>query len=764
LLVSCLVGVLIFSSGLPFRAPASDRVERLAALGRVWTTVRYSHPYLAYRDIDWDAPLIAAIPKVIAAQDTGGYAAAVQGMLEALDDPPTRVTGPSPASGPPSPASDPGDGDPRIERLDDGVLVLHLTRTSGLNDVRHVMNRLQPELPRLGQAPGVIVDLRVRGAGSPGTAVRAVLNAIGPSLLSRAVPSASIRTWVHSGYRPQTGGSSGGYFSALQTTMGELIDPAPGVRTKRVAFLISPSSPVAPVAWALQHAGDAVVVAEGGFSEAQVAPTIGISLGEGFTARVRTGELMYGDQAGMRPDLVVPLPAGTGTTDHATEGALAFVRGGPRPAAAGNAPPATQALWRPDKTYPEMTYPPLEYRLLAVYRLWGTINAFFPYKHLLTKDWDAVLPEFISKIEAASDAREYALTIAEMATRMEDTHAGVSRSPELTGFLGEAAPPLVLRYVEDVPVVIGLLDVTAAQTAGVAPGDIVLQVDGEDAAVRAARIGRYLAASNPGAHRNKISRHLLGGPDGSTAAITLRTQQKGITRVTMTRSRAYLQPPAPRPGEAVRILDGNIGYADLVRVTVPQVDQMFETLRRTRAIVFDMRGYPNGTAWTIAPRINTNNARDAAMFLRPMLDGGNGTMKTTFLQPIPPTTRWKYTGPTLMLIDERAISQAEHTGLFFEAANGTTFIGMPTAGANGDVTRLSLPGGLLVGFTGHDVRHADGRQLQKVGLTPHVTAAPTIAGIREGRDEVLEAALRHVEAALERTTRRSRGGGAPLQR
>jgi C-terminal processing protease CtpA/Prc len=117
-----------------------------------------------------------------------------------------------------------------------------------------------------------------------------------------------------------------------------------------------------------------------------------------------------------------------------------------------------------------------------------------------------------------------------------------------------------------------------------------------------------------------------------------------------------------------------------------------------------------------------------------------------------------------MLIDERAISQAEHTGLFFEAANGTTFIGMPTAGANGDVTRLSLPGGLLVGFTGHDVRHADGRQLQKVGLTPHVTVAPTIAGIRAGRDQVLEAALRHVKAALERTTRRSRGGGAPLQR
>jgi hypothetical protein len=44
-----------------------------------------------------------------------------------------------------------------------------------------------------------------------------------------------------------------------------------------------------------------------------------------------------------------------------------------------------------------------------------------------------------------------------------------------------------------------------------------------------------------------------------------------------------------------------------------------------------------------------------------------------------------------MLIDDRAISQAEHTGLFFEAAAGTVFIGTPTAGANGDVTRSSCP-------------------------------------------------------------------------
>jgi C-terminal processing protease CtpA/Prc len=97
-----------------------------------------------------------------------------------------------------------------------------------------------------------------------------------------------------------------------------------------------------------------------------------------------------------------------------------------------------------------------------------------------------------------------------------------------------------------------------------------------------------------------------------------------------------------------------------------------------------------------------------------------------------------------MLIDERAISQAEHTGLFLEAANGTKFIGSPTAGANGDVTSFCVPGGIWISFTGQAVRHADGRQLQRVGLQPDIAVRPTLKGIRAGKDEVLERAVEYL--------------------
>ncbi len=119
---------------------------------------------------------------------------------------------------------------------------------------------------------------------------------------------------------------------------------------------------------------------------------------------------------------------------------------------------------------------------------------------------------------------------------------------------------------------------------------------------------------------------------------------------------------------------------------------------------------------------------------------------TTFLQPPAAGPACAlYTGRVAVLIDDRAISQSEHTCLFLEAAAGATFVGAPTHGSNGDITVMRLPGGLRMSFTGQAVRHADGRQLQQLGIQPTIPAAPTIAGVRAGRDEVLERAVRWID-------------------
>src|SRR4029453_9296646 len=69
--------------------------ERLAGLGRVWGAIKFFHPFLAYRAIDWDGALIKAIPAVKTARTAAEYRAAISGMLEVLSDPATTAELPS---------------------------------------------------------------------------------------------------------------------------------------------------------------------------------------------------------------------------------------------------------------------------------------------------------------------------------------------------------------------------------------------------------------------------------------------------------------------------------------------------------------------------------------------------------------------------------------------------------------------------------------------------------------------------------------------
>jgi C-terminal processing protease CtpA/Prc len=47
-------------------------------------------------------------------------------------------------------------------------------------------------------------------------------------------------------------------------------------------------------------------------------------------------------------------------------------------------------------------------------------------------------------------------------------------------------------------------------------------------------------------------------------------------------------------------------------------------------------------------------------------------------------------------------------------------------------------------ISGIGVFYPDKKPTQRVGIIPDIEAKPTLRGIRSGRDEVLEAALRHI--------------------
>jgi C-terminal processing protease CtpA/Prc len=720
------------------------RINRLVRVGKVWAALRWFHPYLMYRSVDWDRALIDALPKIDGAQSADDFDAAVSGMLGALRDPLTHVVreqepSDAPEATPPEVGGEAPPPTALVEEREGGVLfVTAPAKNLPTKDVESLRAALL-------KAKTVIFDLRAASPNASGP-MQQFLESIANVLPSRGCRGRGFRFVLHRGFPAQIGQRSRIYTTTFVQVPGESFVPPKGGVPKRVAFLINKRSILSPIILALQSAGDGIIVSEGPISEeALPSNQTALPLGEGRHAAMRVLELASREPLHADVELSPAAARRAKGVDPAAKAALTILRK-PRSAPRPQASAAEEPLERRDDAYEDTRYPAVQYRLLALFRAWSVIGWFYPYRHLLDRNWDAVLREFIPKVERARDATEYGLVMSELAALVPDAHVFVFGSPELDQWLGEAAPPVAIRMIEGKPVIAALLDASAA-AAGVAVGDVIVEVDGKPVEARMERYRKYVAASSPSQRDVRVAHLLASGDRGSTVELGLQGAS-GIKRCQLVRSTAAVW-STPRTGDVVKWVAEGIGYVDLERLERGDVDAMFERLRAARAIIFDMRGYPNMTAWSIAPRLDTKAPAQLATYRVPSVTWETIRGRPESFYSVEPPIRdggWKYAGRTVMLIDERTVSQAEHTGLLLEAAAGTKFIGSQTAGANGDVTAAALPGGLHFTFSGLDVRHADGRQLQRVGLVPDVEIKPTIAGVRAGRDEVLERAIQYVSA------------------
>ena len=101
-----------------------------------------------------------------------------------------------------------------------------------------------------------------------------------------------------------------------------------------------------------------------------------------------------------------------------------------------------------------------------------------------------------------------------------------------------------------------------------------------------------------------------------------------------------------------------------------------------------------------------------------------------------------YLGKIVILVNETTVSRAEFVAMALQTAPHATVIGSQTAGADGNVSQLVLPGGIRTSFSGLGVFYPDGRETQHVGIVPDIKARPTVMGLQREEDEVLARAIR----------------------
>ncbi|MGM0582862.1 MAG: S41 family peptidase, partial [Bacteroidota bacterium] len=188
-----------------------------------------------------------------------------------------------------------------------------------------------------------------------------------------------------------------------------------------------------------------------------------------------------------------------------------------------------------------------------------------------------------------------------------------------------------------------------------------------------------------------------------------------------------------------RLLDNNIGYITLESIKDSDIPEIKEEFKNTRGIIIDIRNYPSAF---VPFKLGSFFVSSPTPFVKFTTGYINNAGEFTFAEELEiPKSNETYQGKLIVLVNEFTQSQAEYTAMALRAGDNTTIIGSNTAGADGNVSIIRLPGGLVTRISGIGVYYPDGEETQRIGIVPDIEVKPTIKGIKNGKDESIEKAV-----------------------
>ena len=384
-------------------------------------------------------------------------------------------------------------------------------------------------------------------------------------------------------------------------------------------------------------------------------------------------------------------------------------------------------------------------RLAAVVHLWGALHHFYPYFDLVdagARRWYGALERALSSA-AAADGEDFRAVVQTQVHALDDGHGFV-----VSRAAWEAFPPVAWDRLD------GEVVITAvgpeAEAAGLAAGHRVLAVDGEPAGEALDRVSSRLSAATDGHRRHLALRFLGAGPPGTRVELTVQPfgdvagAPRTVDLLRTVAAHGWDGPAMARP-ETVADLGHGIVYFDVTRATAEDFRAALPGLAAAEGMVFDLRGYPRANFFDLlrhlAPRpLSSARWRVPEIWL-PDRGGPGGKMAFSFgnwtVLPAEPHLG----APAVFLTDASAVSASETVLGIVQHYGLARIVGETTAGTNGNVNRVELPGGLRVLFTGMRVTRHDGTPHHAVGIVPDLPVRPTREGVAAGRDEVLERAV-----------------------
>lgn len=346
------------------------------------------------------------------------------------------------------------------------------------------------------------------------------------------------------------------------------------------------------------------------------------------------------------------------------------------------------------------------HRLLSLAQYWTKMNFFNPYQELLPS-WDQTLIDLIPIFINAVSEEEFYVALLQMNARIEDSHSEFNVFPltmqeEIFGkyFLDGVK----LSHRGDT-VYVKAKHPEANQE--LQEGDILLEIDEYSVSTLLDSIKKLGSFSY-----HNVSRMMRVFERSKTTSRLWKIRRAIETLNVVVNYMEFDKVLKIEPDALEEVYPDSLMYIMPEGLSPKELKDALKVARKKDGVVLDMRCYPKEHMFTLSSFFSARYRHFAMVkVVDPKRPGSfkYKKVRTSFFGK-------RYKKPVTVIVSDRTQSASEYTVMAIQTNSKVKVVGTRTAGANGDVVSIWLPGGFTCVYSSIGIYYPDGRPNQKEGV------------------------------------------------